>query len=138
VLLSSGVEGRGDVFFVEYETSGYARIGWDHWGSAMKWSESFPLPDAAKAVVTLSTTGQMPPLAAPIYARRPELEILLRRVRVAVDGKTVLRSDAAGFPSEPDQIVVGANLIGGSVTRTSFSGTLDRIEPVRADLLPLP
>jgi hypothetical protein len=80
----------------------------------------------------------MPPPGTALYQRRPELEILLGRVTVDVDGKAVLRADAGGFSSEADQIAIGANFIGGSVTRASFSGTIDRVEPIPSDLLPLP
>lgn len=138
VLLSSGVEGRGDVFFIEYQKAGYARIGWDHWGSAVSWSGPFPFRGGEKGVITLSSAGQMPPPGTALYQRRPELEILLGRVTVDVDGKAVLRADAGGFSSEADQIAIGANFIGGSVTRASFSGTIDRVEPIPSDLLPLP
>jgi hypothetical protein len=56
---------------------------------------------------------------------RPRLR---SRVEVMLDGKTVLSSKAATYPTLPTEITVARNAIGGSTSDPAFSGTLVFVE----------
>lgn len=131
-VLTTGKNGEGDVFFVEYEGNGLVRLGWDHWGAIATLSDPILITLDHPHELAFSFAGLFPPGDAPLYHDRPDLASLRTRTVVLFDGKPVLSRPVTSFTSGRDQIAVGANFIGGSVATLPFTGRISQVE--RADI----
>lgn len=128
-IITTGSRGIGDVIYLRYEDGGMARIGQDHWGSKLLLSEAFELEAGAEHTLTVSLGSLFPPEGGRNSGDETAIGGLRGRTVVIVDGRRILSEVEPSHPSPPQRITVGANLIGGTTSRSLFSGRILGIEP---------
>ena len=125
-LVVSGRRGAADLIYVVYADAHHVRFGVDHWGQGGATSGLVPLDYAARHELEVSL-GSLYPAEGDRWwegmsaAARQELA---SRVRIRLDGRTVLDAPVTAYPSSSDRIVVGANRIGASTCDAQFSGQI--------------
>jgi hypothetical protein len=128
-IVTTGSRGIGDVIYLRYEAGGMARIGQDHWGSKLLLSEPFELKAGSQHTLAVSLGSLYPPAVQNAAGDGKAVDELRGMTVVVVDGRTVLSESEPSHPSTPERITVGANLIGGTTSRSLFSGRILSVEP---------
>jgi hypothetical protein len=126
-LLTSGVTGAGDLIYVIYEDDHHVRLGFDHWNGNALISDPIAVDYLSPHEIWISSGPLYPdisPNPTPPGLTGVDLARLRSRVRVALDGKTVILSASPAYPSLPSQVTVGVNDIGGSTADPAFSGII--------------
>ncbi|HTX65944.1 MAG TPA: hypothetical protein VMD31_09250 [Opitutaceae bacterium] len=123
-LIVTGRTGRGDFIYVRYETDHRIRFGFDHWGVSGGESEPVAIDPATVHRVEISFGGLMPPADSPLYRQEPDWLRLRRWLFIALDGRPVFRVPLAAHPTQPGQITLATNFIGGSTTEANFTGQI--------------
>jgi hypothetical protein len=126
-LLTSGVTGAGDFIYVIYADEHHVRLGFDHWNGGGVISDPIAVDYHEPHEIWISTLPLYPDIAGksgPPALGQADLERLRSRVRVALDGTTVISSATSAYPSSPYQVTAGTNQIGGSSADPLFSGIL--------------
>jgi hypothetical protein len=124
-LLTSGVTGAGDFIYVLYQDEHHVKIGFDHWNGIAVISEPIAVDYQAPHEIWISSGPLYPDISPDGSLQRigaTDLERLRSGVRVALDGKTIIRSATAAYPSSPSQVTICSNRIGGSSADSTFSG----------------
>lgn len=116
-LVSTGVQGKGNLVFLQTLPGGMARIGLDTWGSGAIYSVPFPYP-AGKHRLDL----RMESLRPQPRRRGP--------FQVWFDGEAVISAEAEFFPSAPEEVYLGANALQASTAEASFSGSIRLLTPM--------
>jgi hypothetical protein len=132
-IVTTGLRGIGDILFLRYGANGMARVGQDHWGSQLLLSAPFELTVGVPHTLVVSFGALYPPSDTVLVSAPPELGALRKKTVVLFDGQPVLSSDEPSHPSAPENITVGANLIGGTTARSLFSGVVDQVLPASLD-----
>ena len=125
-LVVSGVEGKGDIVFVNYMDKKHIKIGIDHWAVGMKLSDPIEVTPNTVYTVTVSSAAFLPDAESPQWKTLPshERDSLLSAIRVFVNGKLILEAPWKAYPADDSQISVGVNTIGGSTCSPRFSGAV--------------
>ena len=123
-LIVTGNTGNGDFIYVRYLADGRVVIGLDHWGVGGAESAPVTLNQSRQAEVVISSGAMMPPKTDTLYALKPHLLALCDKVFVSIDGNVVLNQKSIFYPTQPSNIILGQNLIGGSTTQKHFSGDI--------------
>ena len=118
-LVVTGGPGKGDFIYVRYVDPGHVAFGYDHWGKGGLLGD----PIAVDYLATHRLSITMDSLYASGHTPRHPND-----VRVLLDGLLALQCSSPCYPSEPSQIRMGKNEIGGSVCRSSFAGRLVLLE----------
>jgi hypothetical protein len=103
------------------------RIGFDHWNGNAVISDPIAVDYHGPHEIWISTGPLYPGVPADAATKvlgDADRERLHSQVRVALDGKTVISSSNAAYPSLPAQVTVGTNEIGGSSADPKFSGII--------------
>ena len=111
-LVVSGVTGAGDFVYVKYVGAGRLRFGFDHWGVGGSVGEPVAFDPTQLHRLEIETGALIPSPAGQAASR----------VRVRLDGATVLDGMSAIHPHTRGQIYIGANPIGGSTAQLLFRG----------------
>ncbi len=135
-LLTTGVAGKGDIVFVKYAEDGNARICVDHWTAPLLESAPFALSPGTLHVLTLGLGSLYPPEGSLSAAEEGGLGAARDRMHIAIDGRTVLDRVQATYPSPPERLAIGANLIGGSSVGAAFYGKIEGISRVPLGAVP--
>ena len=106
-LVVSGHHGRGDMLFVRVRDDGKVGFCYDHWGQPERKSPEIQLRFGEPQVLECWIPQNAPPGTEPLVVAR-------------LNGVTVWHGAVPFFPSPPESITVGTNLIGGSTCETSF------------------
>lgn len=125
-LVTTGVSGRGDFVYVAYADKRHVRFGYDHWGVAGGESGPIAIDYAVPHDVVVSLGSLYPEGAAPGWgpADEGERRLLKSFASVRLDGREVFRARTPAWPSEPEQVTVGLNLIQGSSCGPAFTGLI--------------
>jgi hypothetical protein len=126
-LLTSGVTGAGDFIYIVYEDEHHVRLGFDHWNGNAVISDPIAVDYHAPHEIWISMGPLYPENSAdsaPKSVSQADRSRLRSGVRVALDGKTVISSTTAAYPSQTAQVTVGANKIGGSSADATFAGII--------------
>jgi hypothetical protein len=118
-LVVTGAPGMGDVVYVKYVDPGHIALGFDHWGKGGSMGD----PVAIDYRVAHRIAITMDSLYASGESQRHPHD-----VRVLVDGELALQCTSPCFPSQPSQIRIGRNEIGGSTCRPKFAGDIVLVE----------
>ena len=117
-LVTSGVSGRGDGIYVRYVGDGAVSFGFDHWGVGGPVSKPVPVDFDAEHHLMLFYGALLPP-GNPARGR----------VRLVLDGQTLLDESVEYYPASPSQVAVGLNPIGLSTSQPAFMGNILAISP---------
>jgi hypothetical protein len=128
-LVVSGATGVGDVLFVRFLDSAHIAFGLDHWSSALLLSDPVKLDLSKPHELLISAGTLLPPPGSDLYKKWPELSRLRNYVLVVLDGRLVFTRHAEFYPSAPQTIYFGSNVIGGSATNAQFTGTVSEFGP---------
>jgi hypothetical protein len=133
-LVVTGKSEKGDFLFLECLPREHTvRAGTDHWGSGGPSSRAVAVDYRTPHELEVSMGSMMPPRGSDSYEGHPGWLPLTGRLVVALDGKVLLNQESPFFPSEPYEISIGANYIGGSTTDPNMGGTIISVEPIDAD-----
>jgi len=114
-LVVTGATGAGDILYVKYVDSGHMSFGFDHWGVGGIAGQPVEIDYGEPHRLEITMGSLYPGGGAGPWAER---------VRVKLDGAVVLEGASACHPSEPDEITIGRNLIGGSTCGPAFTGRI--------------
>jgi hypothetical protein len=117
-LLTTGHAGAGDLVYVVYLDEGHIQIEYDHWG--VGGSASGPIPiDYTEPHEIWITMGSLHP---------EENKGTSQLSTVLLDGRKVLTSAIAPYPTLPAEVTVAQNRIGASTADPNFSGAVQFVE----------
>ena len=122
-LLATGRTGKGDLIYVTYVDEGHVRIGYDHWGVGGVLSPAIPLSYKMPHEIWISLSSLGP--AGKAEQSAP--------VSVVIDGKQVVASPIAPYPSTQKEITPLQNRIGASTADPDFSGLVHFMERISAE-----
>jgi hypothetical protein len=108
-------------------------VGLDHWGSGGPSTGYFAVDYRKAHTFEISMGSLMPPADSSVYKAHPDWIPLTHRLIVKMDGRTLLDKDQAFHSSEPAEITIGENLIGGSTTNPNLSAVISAVEPIDPD-----
>jgi hypothetical protein len=134
-LVVSGVQGAGDLIYVQYVDNRQISLGLDHWGHMGLRTTWLPVDYSVNHIMEIQMGALFPPAGHILFSALPppQVEGLKRRVRVVLDGEVVLDAEQPTFDSSPYDVFIGRNAIGGSTCIYEFSGEIKS-----ASRLPLP
>lgn len=136
-ILVAGQTGGGDFLGLRWESDGRARIIFDHWGAAESLvSQPFTITPGRDHELVVSAGFLLPPPDATLYQTQPEWNELKQRMIVMVDGQCAMNVVAESHPSQPEELTLGYNAIGGSTTSVMFPGELEVMGPAERPLTP--
>jgi hypothetical protein len=113
-LVVTGVTGAGDMLYVTYLDATHVSFGFDHWGFGVVGSP-VKIDYEHPHVLEITTGALYPPGRAGPWEKR---------VRINLDGGTVLDQASACYPSRPEEIQIGKNPVGGSTCGPTFTGRI--------------
>jgi hypothetical protein len=123
-LVVSGVSGAGDLLYVSYLDSHHVAINLDHWGLGGLNGPPVEIDYAQPHRLSLTMGSLYPPGGDSDRASR---------VQVTIDGRVALTGRMRSHPSEPSQIRIGSNPIGGSTCGPAFTGQMLSVERLPLD-----
>lgn len=115
-LIVSGQPGRGDFLYVKYLDGRTVQLGFDRWGQGGPVSKPVPITGAAGSVLELDFPPLQQVVGNPFL---PE-----ERVRVVLDGETLLDLPLPVSLRKPMRVWWGRNPIGGSSCGPEFHGRI--------------
>jgi hypothetical protein len=104
------VSGRGrDEIYVRYGPAGRVQFGFDHSGAGGVLSEPVAVAPGRRYRLVVDLGGLYPPPEHPAFRGWTDLEneVLHRRVRVTLDGRTVLQAASGFYASDPFSVQIG-------------------------------
>jgi hypothetical protein len=123
-LVVCGTRDAADTVFVRYVDSRHIAFGLDHWGTPLLLSEPLEVDFAKPHELVVSAGSLLPPPASAFYGASPAWRGLRDRFVVIMDGRVAVSTHADFYPCTPEDILFGANLVGGSTAVTRFSGAV--------------
>ena len=134
-LVVSGVQGAGDLIYVQYVDNRQISLGLDHWGHMGLRTTWLPVDYSVDHIMEIQMGALFPPTGHILFSelKVPQVEGLKGRVRIVLDGEVVLDAEQPTFDSSPYDVFIGRNAIGGSTCIYEFSGEIKS-----ASRLPLP
>ncbi|HEY1793744.1 MAG TPA: hypothetical protein VGG34_12565 [Opitutaceae bacterium] len=123
-LLTTGRTGAGDLIFVSYLDGSHIQIGFDHWGVGGASSPPISVDYGIPHEIWIAT----PSLGSDASAGN--------KTTVIFDGRPVLSSSYAAYPTTPEEITILTNRIGASTASADFSGDLKFSERIGSEPLP--
>lgn len=128
-LLTLGQPGAADCIYLIHEDGKHIRIGLDHWGVGGPVSDPIPVDYADTHRLEITIGGLYPPSRWFERPPPPQSDGKGRALfRVTLDGKTVFNQHHPFHSALHDQMAVGQNPVGSSVSGESFSGDILGIE----------
>ena len=127
-LVTTGVQGHGDVLLVKYDAPNRIRFAHDHWGHAL--TESGPIeyePDRVH-IVDIWMGSLFPanePNAAPWSEAFSGQSAAIPWCAVRFDGKVVWSQQEPFHPSTSQQVCLTQNPIGSTACGSDFTGRVD-------------
>jgi hypothetical protein len=118
-LLVTGRTGAGDILLVEYVDGRTIRFALDHWGGSMLMSEPVAVDFAVPHELRIATSM--------FWGATADIPLRMTRrgaVRIELDGVPVWRTATPTFASQPDEIALGINPIGGTSATARFTGDI--------------
>ncbi len=135
-LLSLGGPGAADLVFIVREWSKGVRIGFDRRGDAPLMSELLRTSALGIEEVDLCLGSLLPAAGAPLFERVPEFSRMRGKIYIRFNGERVVFADRSFAPARAEWIAIGANTVGSSASRPSFSGGLASTAPLGPENIP--
>ncbi len=128
-LLVTGKPHAGMFIYAVYSDPEHIRIGADVWGVMGVQTGPIRVDYFAGHEITVDA-GALYPEGHGALRNLPAdaLARLRNRLRVALDGRTVIERDVSTFDSRPGEITAGLNRIGGSSCEPAFAGQILSVE----------
>jgi len=123
-LIVTGRTGKGDFIYVRYLTENRIRFGFDHWGVDGGESPPVVVEPGREHWIGISFGGLLPAADSQLYRQEPQWLRLRASLVVSLDGRPVFVTPLAAHPTQPGQITLGTNFIGGSTTAANFTGQI--------------
>ena len=118
-LVSTGTNGLSDLVFITLVSPTQISIGHDHWGAGAVYSEPITLSPAKTHRITVN----MPSLKPSAIATEA-----IGSLRVSIDGTYLLDLQRPfHLQTELDELTLGFNSIGSSMTTAAFNGLISNI-----------
>lgn len=137
-ILSTGRSGAGDILFVRHEDSGHIRIGCDHWGRGIAWSDPLPFDHRLPLNLTIAMGSLLPPVDNMIFQQNPPWLKLKDRLFVMAGDTVILDRIVPFHPAAAGTVEIGVNAIGASSCAETLSADLlGYQEASPAEILPL-
>lgn len=133
-LLVTGQPQAGVFIYAVYTDADHIRLGFDVWGKAGALTAPLRVDYFAEHELVVECGALYPadhPTLRDLSAEK--LARLRRRLRLELDGRTVLERELEVFESRRQDVTVGRNRIGGSTCEPAFAGQI-----LRTDRLPVP
>jgi hypothetical protein len=129
-LVSTGVPGAGDIFYVTYLGGNSIRFGLENSGDILT-TEPLTVNLDADHLIDLEMGSLYPP--ADIFPQIPAAEAarIRKRYSVRIDGRLLIMALRNFQPSRADQVVCGLNTIHASTAEGAFTGTITAIERIK-------
>jgi hypothetical protein len=126
-LVTTGVAGAGDFFYVAYLDPQHVKIGFDHWGVGGFVSSSLPV-DYKSAHRLRISSGNFFPMDSDNrqVLSASGITTLKDHILVMIDDVVALDADTESYKTQSASITVGQNLIGGSTAGPKFTGQILR------------
>lgn len=115
-LITTGIQGGGDLLAVRYTDERTATIVYDVWGMGGSTSQPFELQAGTPRTLEI----EMPTLAPVAEFKSREK----RPLRVAIDGREIMNQAEFFHLRRPEEISFARNAIGGTVAAQEFRGEL--------------
>ena len=115
-LVVTGVTGAGDMIYVRYLDGAHVSFGFDHWGTGGFTGAPVEIDYAQNHRLEITMDSLYPAELVP----RP----FGGRVRVVLDGATVLDGSSLTFPTRLFEIRIGKNPLGSSTSGAIFTGLI--------------
>jgi hypothetical protein len=113
-LIVTGRPEQGDFVIVEYMDASTVRFALDHWGGTMVRSDPVPWDFSRPHELEIAMESLNPPVT---------LERVLRGgFEIRIDGHRAWQTATETFRVEPEEMIVGRNVIGGTSCDAKFSG----------------
>lgn len=127
-LVVSG-DGR-DLIYVQYGQPGHVQFGFDHSGAGGSLSDPVPVVPGRRYRLVVDMGGLYPPPEHPDFRGWTDLEneVLHRRLRVELDGRTVFRAASVFYASDPFSVQVGENPTPPALQAARFTGRILTVE----------
>ncbi|MSU47382.1 MAG: hypothetical protein EXS42_09755 [Lacunisphaera sp.] len=122
-LIATGIPQAGDMLSVAYQDDRAVRFIFDHWGHRGVTTDWLSVDFTVPHVLEVCFGSLLP----------TESQNLRERLRIILDGKTVLDLVQPAYESSPYDVVIGRNMIGSSTAGYAFTGVIT--EAIR---LPVP
>jgi len=128
-LLVTGRHGAGTFIYAVYFDADHIKIGVDVWGVLGHETPPIKVDYFADHEVVIDAGALYPP-SHPALKHLPaeELARLRNRLRIELDGRTVVDREVKTYESSARQVTVGRNLIGGSSCEPDFVGQILGVE----------
>jgi len=134
-LLSAGRTGAADVVLIKFEESGRYRLGLDHWGTPLTWSEPATLDFGRPLELTVALGSLLPPATGPADPAAP----LRRRLVVLAGDRPVFDRSGPLHPPLAGSLVVGANTVLATSAEPVLSADVLEVRGLSPqEILPLP
>ena len=127
-LVVTGVSGAGDMIYVRYLDGSHVSFGFDHWGTGGFTGAPVEIDFGQNHRLEITMDSLYPPALQP----RP----FSGRVRVVLDGTTVLEGTSPCYPTRLYEIRIGKNPLGSSTSGAIFTGLI--VTEARQDPATLP
>jgi len=126
-IVVTGQTNQGDILFVNYETDNSIVFGIDHWGSTPVYSKSTTIVPGADNNLKVNMGSLYQPLnnLDPYPPRSKECFIQL-------NDEVLFENNIPYYTSDPENVTIGVNNIGGTTTVHDFSGII--INPHRTEI----
>jgi hypothetical protein len=124
-LVVTGRSGAADMCVIEYLDAQTVRFGWDHWGTAMVFSEPVRIDFTQPHTLDIRM-GSLQTVADARLSRAETPE----SITVTLDGRRVWEHSGRFFPAEEAEVIVGRNPLGGTSCASHFSGEIFSAERI--------
>ncbi len=126
-LLVGGKLGVAGFLYVHFEDERHFRLGFSAWGWGGPVSEPIAFEPETEGELRFSAGLLYPPPAVPPQAGDPAEALLPAVLWAEWNGRVVLATVTPCPTVRPDQITLGANLVGGNVSTPGFRGLFTEV-----------
>ncbi|HVT73238.1 MAG TPA: fibronectin type III domain-containing protein [Lacunisphaera sp.] len=125
VVVTGGNE-AGDILYVIYSDPHHIRLGFDHWYAGGPLTAPIAIDYSRPHEIEISMGSLFPPADDVVFVNLAPADVqrVKDRVKVVLDGATVIDSAGTCYESAPDQVTVGRNEIRATSCGPTFSGEI--------------
>jgi len=134
-LLVTGAPGRADLLGLRRVSEHEIEFVIDHWGHFAWTSDPIAVESKTEHRVTIAMGSLLPPVGAPIYTEKPELERWITRLHVTIDGIVAFDRTMEFHPAAPDEVFIGLNAYGGSMLGPRYPRPIQSPMPLSVETL---
>jgi hypothetical protein len=121
-LLTGGLPSHANFLYVQYVDGEHVRFGYDAWESGSLVSSPIKTDYGSEHEIVIVNDAGRPADVRHATERIPGTLL------VTLDGETILSDRSVPSAIDPNTVFVGLNFVGGSSTRTNFTGEILSVE----------